>query len=107
MWQYDGAPAAHPTFLLALMNYMTSKKMQKQGRYAVNTSGMALDAEIENIRTDHAQQELLKKLVDKAHCFTTNEPGTPKYWRSTMYEIQATQEFNSEVLGSEAGFFSD
>jgi hypothetical protein len=75
MWRYDGAPAAHPTFSLALFNYKSMQSLQRQGRFVVNTSDIDPNSTIEEVfinNDDDRRKQAIEKVVNRAHCHSGN-----------------------------------
>jgi len=74
MWRYDAA--------LVLYNYKTSKALQSQGVYAVNTSDIDPNMTVQSIIAsggEGAQAAVVKKLVNAAHCYSSSVAGSPRY----------------------------
>jgi hypothetical protein len=108
MWRHDGAPAAHPTFSLALFNYKSMQSLQRQGQFVVNTSDIDPDSTIDEIfhsADDDTRKKAVEKVINRAHCHSANVSGTPRYWRNTFFEFEAATRYHSHVLGKEPSFF--
>jgi len=108
IWRYDAAPAAHPTFALALYNYKTSTALQRQGVYSVNTSDIDPNMTVESIlanSSEEARDEVVKKMAQAVHCYSSSAAGSPRYWRATTFEFQAIHHFNSYLMKQEPTFF--
>jgi hypothetical protein len=108
MWRYDGAPAAHPTFSLALFNHKCMQSLQRQGQFVVNTSDIDPNSTIEEIFSntdDDRRKAAVDKVVNRAHCHSGNIAGTPRYWRNTFFEFEAVTQYHSHVLHREPSFF--
>jgi hypothetical protein len=108
MWRYDGVPAAHPTFSLALYNYKCQQSLQRQGQFVVNTSDIDPDTTIKDVfqdTDDERRKQAVEEVVNKAHCHSGNIVGTPRYWKNTFYEFEAVTQYHSHVLRREPSFF--
>jgi PIF1 helicase. len=109
MWRYDGIPASHPTFSLALFNYKCQQSLQRQGQFVVNTSDIDPDSTIKEVfqnADDQTRKQAVERVVNQAHCHSGNIPGTPRYWKNTFFfEFEAVTQYHSHVLHREPSFF--
>ena len=108
MWRSDGAPAAHPTFSLVVMNHKMKSQLMKSGNFVLNTDGIDVEQTCEDLRNAEPGDELdnqVQKLMEQAMVHTSNVPGTKAYWRSKFHEFTSLSLHKSHVVGDPPSFF--
>ena len=108
VWGDDGRFASHTTIALVVFNHQMKKKVNGQGRYCLNNSGLdpgLLISEIADMKKDDKQKKAIKKLLQSASIHSQNVPGTQMYQRGTYYQFKATDFYQNYVLDKDMNAF--
>ena len=108
IWADDGRFASHSTIALVVFNHHMKMKVNGQGRYCLNESGLdpgLLIKEIEEMTDDDSRRTAIKSLLEHATIHSRNIPGTPMYQRGTYYQFKATDFFQNYIMEKDSNAF--